>query len=192
MKHGQLAASLPRTQESSVAAVRAVRQDQDRGANLVRMAIQLSLLDEADVDETMAVVKESFDTCVAPDYTEEGRELFARVVTCEYLRSLPNRQGFTLVAKLGGHTVGMCAFRDGNHITLFFVRPKLHGQGIGRRLFDAAAERVRRNVPEATKLEVHSSPAAVPVYEALGFEVTGPEEVEGGMRYVPMERSLVT
>jgi len=134
----------------------------------------------------------SFDTCVAPDYTEEGRELFARVVTGEYLRSLPNRQGFTLVAKLGGRTVGMCALRDGHHITLFFVRSELQGQGIGRKLFDAAAERVRRKVPGVTELEVHSSPVAVPVYEALGFEVTGPEEVEGGMRYVPMERSLVT
>jgi GNAT superfamily N-acetyltransferase len=169
-----------------------VRQDHDRSATLVRMAIQLSLLNEADVDETMAVVKESFDSCVAPDYTEAGRELFARVVTGEYLRSLPNRQGFTLVAKLGGRTVGMCALRDGHHITLFFVRPELHGQGIGRKLFDAAAERVRRKVPGVTKLQVHSSPVAVPVYEALGFEVTGPEEVEGGMRYVPMERSLVT
>jgi ribosomal protein S18 acetylase RimI-like enzyme len=68
----------------------------------------------------------------------------------------------------------------------------LQGQGIGRKLFDAAAERVRRKVPGVTELEVHSSPVAVPVYEALGFEVTGPEEVEGGMRYVPMERSLVT
>jgi GNAT superfamily N-acetyltransferase len=155
------------------------------------MAIQLSLLEEADVDETLAVAKESFDMCVAPDYTEEGRELFARVVTGEYLLSLPNRRGFTLVAKLDGRTVGMCAFRDGHHITLFFVRPELRGQGIGRKLFDAAAERVRRTLPGTIKLEVHSSPVAVPVYEALGFRVTGPEKVEGGMRYVPMEQSLV-
>ena len=155
------------------------------------MAVKVSLLDEADVDETMAVVKESFEACVAPDYTEEGRELFARAVTAEYLRSLPNRQGFILVAKLGCRTVGMCALRDGYHVTLFFVRPELHGQGIGRKLFAAATERVQRSVPGATKLEVRSSPVAVPIYEALGFSVTGPEQAEGGMRYVPMEKSLV-
>ena len=129
---------------------------------------------------------------MAPDYAPEGRELFARVVTAEYLCSLPHRQGFTLVANLDGRTLGMCSFRDGHHITLFFVLPEFQGQGIGRKLFDAAAERVRRNVPGVTKLEVHSSPVAVPVYEALGFAVAGPEEVEGGMRYIPMERSLVT
>jgi len=33
---------------------------------------------------------------------------------------------------------------------------------------------------------------AVPVYQALGFSTIGPEEVEGGIRYIPMERSLVT
>src|ERR1017187_9527718 len=36
-----------------------VRQDHDRSATLVRMAIQLSLLNEADVDETMAVSREA-------------------------------------------------------------------------------------------------------------------------------------
>jgi hypothetical protein len=30
----------------------------------------------------------------------------------------------------------------------------------------------------------------VPVYEALGFSVTGPEKVEDGIRCIPMERLL--
>jgi GNAT superfamily N-acetyltransferase len=151
------------------------------------MALELSLLNPAEADMAMAVVKESFDACVAPDYAQEGRDLFVQVVTAGYLCSLPNRQGFTLVAKLDGRMVGMCAFRDGHHVTLFFVLPECQGRGIGRRLFDTAVERVRRNVPGASKLEVHSSLVAVPVYQALGFSVTGPEKVEGGIRYVPME-----
>jgi len=80
--------------------------------------------------------------------------------------------------------------RDGHHVTLFFVLPAFQGRGIGRRLFDSAVERVRRTTSGATKLEVHSSPVAVPVYQALGFSVTGPETVGDGIRYIPMARLL--
>ena len=80
--------------------------------------------------------------------------------------------------------------RDGHHVTLFFVLPAFQDRGIGRRLFDSAVERVRRTTSGATKLEVHSSPVAVPVYQALGFSVTGPETVGDGIRYIPMARLL--
>jgi GNAT superfamily N-acetyltransferase len=157
-----------------------------RDAKMAFMDLELSVLIPAEADAAMAVVKESFEACVAPDYAQEGRDLFAQVVTADYLRSLPHRQGFTLVAKLDGRIVGMCALRDGHHVTLFFVLPEFQGRGIGRRLFDRAVARV----PEVVKIEVHSSPVAVPVYKALGFSVTGPEEVDGGIRYIPMERVL--
>jgi len=154
------------------------------------MALELSELNPAEADAVIVVVKKSFDACVAPDYDKQGRDLFVRIVTADYLRSLPPRQGFTLVAKLDRRIVGMCAFRDGHHVTLFFVLPEFQGQGIGKKLFDSAVERVQRNVPEVIKLEVHSSPVAVPVYQALGFAVTGPETVEDGIRYIPMEHLL--
>lgn len=148
------------------------------------------MLDPAEAEAAIAVVKESFAACVAPDYTQQGRDVFAQVVSADYLCSLPHRRGFTLVAKLAGRMVGMCAFRDGNHVTLFFVLPEFQGRGIGRRLFDSAVERVSRTVFGATKLEVHSSPVAVSVYQALGFSATGPEQVDDGIRYIPMERRL--
>ena len=154
------------------------------------MDLELSELNPSEADAAMAVVRESFDACVAPDYAPQGRDFFAQIVTAEYLRSLPRREGFTLVAKLGGRTVGMCAFRARHHVTLFFVLPEFQGRGIGRRLFDAAVERVRSSIASVTKLEVHSSPVAVPVYQALGFSATGVEKVEDGIRYVPMERPL--
>jgi ribosomal protein S18 acetylase RimI-like enzyme len=154
------------------------------------MDLELSELNPAEADAVIVVVEKSFDACVAPDYDQQGRDLFVRIVTADYLRSLPHRQGFTLVAKLDRRIVGMCAFRDGHHVTLFFVLPEFQGQGIGKKLFDSAVERVQRNLPEVIKLEVHSSPVAVPVYQALGFAATGPETVEDGIRYLPMERLL--
>jgi len=157
---------------------------------MARMPLEISPMEPADLEATLAVVRESFEACVAPDYPQEGRDLFARIVTTDYLNSLSSRQGFVLVAKLDGRVVGMCAIRDGNHITLFFVLTEFQGRGIGRRLFDATLERVRRNRPGVSRLAVHSSPVAVPVYQALGFSITGAEELEDGIRYVPMERPL--
>jgi GNAT superfamily N-acetyltransferase len=155
------------------------------------MTLELSLMEPAEVEATLAVVQRSFDASVAPDYAQEGRERFARVINTEYLQSLPHRQGFTLIAKQDGRAVGMFAIRDLSHITLFFVLPEMHGRGIGRKLFNAALERVLRNEPLPGKLQVHSSPFGVPIYEALGFSAIGPEEVEGGIRYIPMERLLL-
>jgi GNAT superfamily N-acetyltransferase len=157
---------------------------------MARMDLEVSVLDPAEAGAAMAVVKESFDACVAPDYAQQGRDQFAQVVTADYLCSLPHRQGFTVVAKLDGRMVGVCAVRDGHHVTLFFVLPEFQGRGIGRRLFDSAVAQVRRNVSGTTKLEVHSSPVAVSVYQALGFSVTAPEKVDDGIRYIPMERLL--
>ena len=154
------------------------------------MDIELSLLNPFEAHAAIAVVRESFEAAVAPDYSQQGRDLFTQVVTADYLCSLPRRQGLTFVAKVDGHMVGMCAIRDGHHVTLFFVQPQFQGRGLGRKLFDAAMERVRRDVSGATKLEVHSSPVAVPVYQALGFSVTGPESMDDGIRYIPMERLL--
>jgi GNAT superfamily N-acetyltransferase len=110
------------------------------------MPCEIAVFDPGDGDATMAVVTSSFDAFVAPDYLPEGRDLFFRVVTADYLRSLPERRGFTLVARIDGNIVGMCAFRDGNHVTLFFVLPQFQGKGIGRQLFDAALVRLRKDV----------------------------------------------
>jgi len=138
----------------------------------------------------MAVVTQSFAACVAPDYAQEGRDLFGRVVTADYLRSLPFRRGFTLVATVDQTIVGMCAFRDGHHVTLFFVLPDYQGSGIGRQLFEAALLHLRQTVPEATCVEVHSSPVAVPVYQALGFRALGAMREDHGIRYIPMAMAL--
>jgi GNAT superfamily N-acetyltransferase len=154
------------------------------------MSCEIFLLDPADAKAALDVVNRSFAACVAPDYTQEGRAMFARVVTAEYLRTLPYRRGFTLVARVAHAIVGMCAFRDGNHVTLFFVLPEHQGQGIGRRLFAAALARVRASDPSVARIEVHSSPFAVPVYQALGFLATGPMKEDNGIRYLPMALRL--
>lgn len=66
-------------------------------------------------------------------------------------------------------------------ISLFFVDPAWHWQGVGKAFFrcflaDSSAE----------KVTVHSSPYAVEIYRRLGFHPTASEQVADGIRYTPM------
>ena len=77
---------------------------------------------------------------------------------------------------------GVIAFRDFNHITLFFVKEEYQRKGIGRALFQKALE-----IAQVENISVHSSPFAVECYKSLGFKVLDAEKVELGIRYIPME-----
>lgn len=114
----------------------------------------------------------------APEYSEEGIEEFKRTLNNpEYIDIL--RYYITLDQ---GEVVGMLATRnEGSHIALFFVNKNYHSHGIGRRLFEQAVA----NCP-TQKMTVFSSPYAVKIYEALGFEATDTEQIDNGIRFTPM------
>lgn len=79
--------------------------------------------------------------------------------------------------------VGVIATRNkGSHIALFFVKGEYQGQGIGRMLMEKVWEENTYPV-----MSVHSSLYAQPIYEKLGFIVTGPLTEEDGFHYIPME-----
>ncbi len=79
--------------------------------------------------------------------------------------------------------IGVLAIRHGGtYISLFFVDPDYHRQGVGtalmqRFLTDSGAETIT----------VHSSPYAVEVYRRLGFQPTAAEQLSDVIRYIPME-----
>ncbi len=76
----------------------------------------------------------------------------------------------------------MLHVRDGEHISLLFVRPDRHGQGIGHALIERADRTTRL-------ASVNSSTNAVRAYERYGFKASGPEQVSDGIRFVPMRRA---
>ena len=76
----------------------------------------------------------------------------------------------------------MLHVRDGEHISLFFVRPDRQGQRIGHALIEAAD----RTTPDHPLASVNSSTNAVRSYERYGFKASGPEQVSDGIRFVPM------
>lgn len=86
-----------------------------------------------------------------------------------------------LVADEGGRVVGSLSGQldlgipgpvwPGVHATLadMYVEPDLRGRGIARALMDEALAWARER--GCSKVKLHSTPMAVPVYEKLGFHV---------------------
>lgn len=119
----------------------------------------------------------------AVNYPEAGRQAFwDAIYSKEYLNTLTAYGAFDNKV-----LTGIIATRnEGTHVALFFVDGKHHRKGIGKSLWNAVL--ADNTSPVIT---VHSSLYAVPVYEKLGFAVTGEMQEDRGIRYVPMEYRML-
>lgn len=137
--------------------------------------IEVRKLEERELPGAMELVWAVFRRFEAPEYSAQGIETFyAYIQNMEQVKTL-----VTYGAYRDGELAGVLALR-GDHISLFFVREKVQGRGIGKTLFRYAAARAGR------PMTVHSSPYAVDIYRRLGFVPTAEEQVEDGIRYTPM------
>lgn len=139
--------------------------------------------------DAFSLVQKVFNQFVASDYSSEGVETFFRLVNVAYIESLGSRNGFVFGAFSGDRIIGLIAVRDSNYISLFFVDSDFQGLGIGRKLFEVARKEIACNGEFA--INVHSSPFAIPIYDALGFVKIDIEQYESGIRYTPMQLKLV-
>ncbi len=101
-----------------------------------------------------------------------------------------NSNHFDLVSRKGETIVGVIEVRNNDHIYLLFVDAAYHRQGIGKTLLKAALARCVKQDPKVDEITVNSSPFAVPIYQRLGFVAMGGEQVQDGIRFIPMARSL--
>lgn len=136
-------------------------------------------LGKADRPAALDLVWRVFLRDVAPGDTQEGIDEFYNSIHDEsYLRLLR-----IYGAVEDGTMRGVIATRNNDtHIVLFFVDGDCQGQGIGRELFALVAGR-----NDISRLTVHASPQALPVYRRLGFRETAPQQEANGLRYTPME-----
>ena len=134
---------------------------------------------ENEKEEALELVLRVFMKYEAPDYSDEGVDTFKRtaVYNEDYIESIKMYGAYK-----NNKIVGVIATRNsGSHIALFFVDGQHHHKGIGKRLFQTVLDQ-----STADELTVNSSPYAQEVYHHLGFEDTAPEQVTGGIRYIPM------
>ncbi|MDD4347230.1 MAG: GNAT family N-acetyltransferase [Desulfitobacteriaceae bacterium] len=94
---------------------------------------------------------------------------------------------FCLVAIFKQKIIVMIEVRNGNHIGLLFVDDCYHNNGIAKNLVSLAIEKSK-----ATEIDVNSSLYAVNIYKRMGFEQFGDEQMRGGIRLIPMKKSIIT
>jgi [ribosomal protein S5]-alanine N-acetyltransferase len=141
--------------------------------------MKITTLQQNQKQEALDLALRVFMAFEAPDYNEEGVRTFSEFVVNKEKTDALVMYG----AYKGEDLVGMGATRNGGrHISLLFVEPKYHGQGIGKQLLDT----IRRKCPESN-ITVNSSPFAVEIYKKMGFVPTDSELVKDGIRYTPMQ-----
>jgi ribosomal protein S18 acetylase RimI-like enzyme len=144
--------------------------------------------DEA--QEVSDLAMRAFDAFVGHEFSEEGVASYAEYAAADALRARHGHDHFTLVARVDGALAGMIELRHGEHLSMLFVDAAFHRRGIGRNLYDAALERLRREAPGLREITVNASRYGVPIYERLGFVVTGEEQTVNGITFVPMTARL--
>ena len=138
-------------------------------------ATDIRPLREAEIPAASALVRRVFAEFEAPDYAQDGIDVFHRFIAPEALTEQFRQD--TLA--------GVAAVRNRSHISLLFVDASCHRQGIARALFSAVRDFCRTD-PAVSRITVNSSPYAVEIYRRLGFTATDAERVTDGIRFTPM------
>jgi GNAT superfamily N-acetyltransferase len=131
-----------------------------------------------------------FDEFVAPDLLPGGAEEFMKYASPQAMAERVENRNLCLLAEKGGDVLAVLCIRRQSHVSLFFVEPELHGQGLGKRMLNTAMARLKQARPDLGRITVNSSLFAEKVYERLGFEKTDEEQCKGGIRYIPMCKEL--
>lgn len=144
----------------------------------------------SDWDGAMKLAWDTFERFDAPDYSKEGIENFRKFVNDDMLRKMflaGHYQLFVAVEK--DKYVGILSLREKKHISLLFVDPMYHRNGVATALIRYA---IRYAIEEegVYTLTVNSSPYAVGFYHKMGFRDTAPETTADGIRFTPMEIRL--
>ncbi|MBJ7311078.1 GNAT family N-acetyltransferase [Rugamonas sp. CCM 8940] len=123
---------------------------------------------------------------VTPAPDGAGAEQFIATMQAEALaRCVGDERFHYQLGFIDDALVGAVAVRDKGHLYHLFVARAWHGQGVGRRLWQAAraAAVAAGNVNGFT---VNSSLYAEPMYCRFGFVATGPRTEKDGVAYIPM------
>jgi len=85
----------------------------------------------------------------------------------------------------GNALAGFVAMRDNGHLFHLFVDRALHGQGLGRRLWELARDEALA-LGNPGVFTVNASDHALAMYTRLGFVPTGPREEQRGIAWTSM------
>ncbi len=137
------------------------------------------------------LVWEVFEEYEAPDYEEMGVKTFRHFIEYSSIVQKVNAGEMKFWGCYqNNYLIGVIAIREGQHISLLFVRGKFHRLGAASMLVNVAIASIASNKPSTPVVTVNSSPYAVDFYKAIGFVAIDEEQKRDGIRYTPMRRPL--
>lgn len=148
-------------------------------------------LKKEDFQAISDLIWEGFSEFEVPEYPEEGLRTFREFIEPVRLSEAAESGAMSFWGCFSGQKpVGVIASRDISHISLLFVETEYQRRGIADGLFYCLKKELLAAHPETAAITVHSSPYAVPVYEKLGFTATDVEQLQNGLRFIPMKYQL--
>ncbi|KPK36871.1 MAG: hypothetical protein AMJ65_15655 [Phycisphaerae bacterium SG8_4] len=131
-----------------------------------------------------------FAEFVGPLYSQEGIAQFKKFACAGALADRFRAGNLFLLAESGQRIIGVIEVRQHSHVGLLFVEKSFQRKGIARELLGRSVEICRKRNPDIQRITVNSSPNAVAAYQKIGFKAVEEEQLQNGMRFVPMELTL--
>jgi len=154
-------------------------------------ALIYRLMNPTDAIAVSELASRVFNEFIAPEFSLEGVHEFQRYIQPNALLARSHANHFTVIGVVQDQVVGMIEVRDYSHISLLFVAPEYHRQGIAKTLWHKALQICLTNEPELLEVSVNSSPYAALIYEKLGFRRIGDKQVRNGITFIPMVMNLL-
>ena len=149
------------------------------------------LIDELktdDIDFVSNLVDSVFDEFVGKDYSEEGNNSFKDYIKPQnILNRYIEKSSQFIIANYGSEIIGILEIKNKDHISLFFIKKKYQGKGIGKKLFGYYLRIIKNENPEIKTITVNSSIYAEKIYSRMGFIKSGEIQEKDGIKYIPME-----
>lgn len=132
----------------------------------------------------MQLAWDTFLIYEAPEYSKEGIKNFEDFVKDQRLKEMYVNGSFNALGAFSEELIIGILGTRGQHISLLFVDPIYHHQGVASSLL----RRYFTNMKSlgCDRFTVNSSPYAVTFYKKLGFTNISQELFKDGIRYTPM------
>jgi GNAT superfamily N-acetyltransferase len=128
---------------------------------------------------------------VLRDCTREGATaLMASVDPAVLQRNIESGYVYH-VAAAADMIYGIVGMKPPCHLYHLFVADVMQRQGLGRKLWHTARDSVCLQQSMPPIFTVHSSLAAVPFYQHLGFDLAGESQELNGVRFQPMRYAML-
>lgn len=149
-------------------------------------------LNKGEFREASDLIWSVFNEFEAPEYSNEGIYKFKEFINPDRLYENSEKGFMNFWACFDQQKlIGIIASRESCHISLLFVKKEHHHKGVARKLFNKLKTEIIENNPNIKCITVNSSPFAVQIYKKLGFALNDDEQIQDGLRFIPMKYELL-